>query len=62
MKKTYMQPLAVVLGITTASIVAATGDDTTTENVHDTEIDGEDAWSRRQQHRRNDWDEEEEGT
>ena len=61
MKKTYMQPLMVVVGITPAAIVAASPGDTTSEDVHETEIDGEDAWARRRQHRRSDWDEEDEG-
>jgi len=62
MKKTYLQPLAVVLRISTASMIAVSGNftegDTKNEDIHDETIDGGDAWSRRKG--RSIWDDNEE--
>lgn len=59
MKKTYLQPWAVVLKISTASIATASGDDTTQEEVHDETIDGDKAWSRPRGYHNKEWDDEE---
>ena len=62
MKKTYLEPMAVVLNISTASMIAVSGNfivgETTNEEVHDETIDGGDAWSRRRH--RDIWDYDEE--
>lgn len=64
MKKTYLQPLAVVLNISTASMIAVSGNftegNTTQEPIHDETIDGGNAWSRRRNRDVWDCDEEEE--
>jgi hypothetical protein len=62
MKKTYLEPLAVVLNISTASMIAVSGNfivgETTNEEVHDETIDGGDAWSRSKHRGIWDYDEE----
>lgn len=56
--------MAVVLNISTASMIAVSGDfivgETFTEQFHDGTIDGGNAWSRRRRHDIWDYDEEEE--
>ena len=64
MKKTYLQPLAVVLNLSTASMIAVSGKftegDTKNEDIHDETIDGGNAWSRRKSRDVWDYDDEEE--
>ena len=54
MKRTYLQPLAEVLDISTDSMIAVSGNftegETITETIHDGTIDGGDAWSRHTHH------------
>jgi hypothetical protein len=59
MKKTYLQPMAVVMNIATAPIAVLSNPEIK-ESIYNDEIDGDKAWSRRRKNRRNAWDDEEE--
>lgn len=58
MKKKYQQPLLEDLGMTTSFIIAVSESKMITEDVLDTQIDGDMAWSRDEWKQCIDWEDE----
>ncbi len=60
MKKKYQQPLLEDLGMTTSFTIAVSESKVITEDVLDTQIDGDKAWSRGEWNQCVDWEDEQE--